>query len=657
MTENYITNHSVIDSDISFYIDPFTRQISSDDAQKYILMRGDHHSERFTFKMPRYIEGHDMAACNSVMIHFINAETAKKKDNGYITSVDSISDLEVCKDDDTMVTFSWLVDGNATIYAGVLKFGFTFKCLDGTKVLYSWGTDIYNNIKVLDSISADLSFEIDHIDAIAKWKENFMLYCLGYIASDVERKGEEVKRAIAEYVDAETRSLADDINVLESRMNTFTSLPNGSTTGDAELIDGRIDYTGKKWNNIGEHIRGISDKLIYKLDDNKRSIANTATLNIGEACEFEGVEIEYELTNTHGYINKNGTVSGEGDMYYNYTFIPVHEGENYLIRSALYKNIVPYVFVSADGETVIPYIEPKDASDPTVYDITTSFLVPCDGTLYVNYYRPGHIDIRIFKIEGVGLIREDKLPESIHNGNILYGKKWAVCGDSFTHGDFSNALDTDYYITEEGPYKGQYKVYGYLIGNRNNMRIQHLAVGGRTMATPADGSFTNAFSNNMYKDIDADVDYITLYFGINDSHHRPKSTGTDGEDKTGIIELGTIDDTDRSTFYGAWNVVIKYLIENYPNAHIGIIVSNGCETSEYPEAEIAIAKKWGLPYIDLNGDERTPMMNRSTNVNATSAAKEAKSKAFSVNYGVNGHPSAKAHEYESSFIENFLRSI
>ena len=266
MTENYITNHSVIDSDISFYIDPFTRQISSDDAQKYILMRGDHHSERFTFKMPRYIEGHDMAACNSVMIHFINAETGKKKDNPYITSVDSISDLEVCKDDDTTVTFSWLVDGNATIYAGVLKFGFTFKCLDGTKVLYSWGTDIYNNIKVLDSISADLSFEIDHIDAIAKWKENFMLYCLGYIAEDVARKGEEVKTAIAEYVDNETRDLANDINALESRMNTFTSLPNGSTTGDAELADGRVDFTGKEWSNIGEHVRetakGMSDKLV-----------------------------------------------------------------------------------------------------------------------------------------------------------------------------------------------------------------------------------------------------------------------------------------------------------------------------------------------------------------------------------------------------------
>lgn len=88
--------------------------------------------------------------------------------------------------------------------------------------------------------------------------------------------------------------------------------------------------------------------------------------------------------------------------------------------------------------------------------------------------------------------------------NILYGKKWAVCGDSFSNGDFSNALDTDY-IIQEGIYAGKNKVYGYLIGNRNNMNIQHLAEGGRTMATPPDGSFFNAFSNEMYKTIDKEI--------------------------------------------------------------------------------------------------------------------------------------------------------
>lgn len=54
--------------------------------------------------------------------------------------------------------------------------------------------------------------------------------------------------------------------------------------------------------------------------------------------------------------------------------------------------------------------------------------------------------------------------------NILYGKKWAVIGDSFSHGDFTG-LEGGFTI-ESGIYKGKNKVYGYLIGNRNNMVIQ-----------------------------------------------------------------------------------------------------------------------------------------------------------------------------------------
>ena len=45
---------------------------------------------------------------------------------------------------------------------------------------------------------------------------------------------------------------------------------------------------------------------------------------------------------------------------------------------------------------------------------------------------------------------------SQYANNVLYGKKWAVCGDSFSDGDFSNALDSDYIITD-GKYAGEKK--------------------------------------------------------------------------------------------------------------------------------------------------------------------------------------------------------
>ena len=247
-----------------------------------------------------------------------------------------------------------------------------------------------------------------------------------------------------------------------------------------------------------------------------------------------------------------------------------------------------------------------------------------------------------------------KIKES--SNNILYGKKWAVCGDSFSNGDF-NGLE-DGYTIEEGIYKGKNKVYGYLIGNRNNMKIQHMAAGGRTLATPADGTFTNAFTNidntspnSNYKQIDEDVDYITIYLGINDSHHAEYSTNTNG-----VIPIGTIDDNTNTTFYGAWNVLLRWIKTNRPYAKVGILVSNGCGKDIYRLAEIEIAKKWGIPYIDLNGDERTPLMLRSTNPNISDEAKRACNLWQRVSE-TNQHPNVKAHEYESTFIETFLRNL
>ena len=238
--------------------------------------------------------------------------------------------------------------------------------------------------------------------------------------------------------------------------------------------------------------------------------------------------------------------------------------------------------------------------------------------------------------------------------NVLYGKKWAVCGDSFSNGDFKGGSEP---LFTDGPFAGKRKTYGNLIAARNGMHLQHLAVGGMTMATPSDEEFTNTFSSGLYKTIDADAEYITLYFGINDSHHRPKSTGDDGEIKKGVIRLGEIEDTAIDTFYGAWNTVLDYLITHHPYAHIGILVSNGCETDDYRKAEIALATRWGIPYLDLNGDERTPVMGRSTNEAISKSVRDYRTRMFAVNPPTNTHPNALAHEYESRFIESWLRTL
>jgi len=246
--------------------------------------------------------------------------------------------------------------------------------------------------------------------------------------------------------------------------------------------------------------------------------------------------------------------------------------------------------------------------------------------------------------------------------NVLSGKKWVVCGDSFTNGLEQNAP------ISEGPYRGHRSVYPYLIANRNDMELVPFFEGGRTLAFPPEpGAFRNSLTAPdmpwNYRNIPEDADYITIYLGINDSHHAPHASSGDGEDITGKIPLGSLEDDTIHSFGGAWNVVLWWLIQNRPRAHIGIIVSNGVETQTYRDMTIAAAKKYGLAYLDLNGDSHTPAMIRTVNPDVADFVKEELKRRWAVDYtgaltgSSNTHPNDAAHLYESYIIEEFLRSI
>ena len=61
--------------------------------------------------------------------------------------------------------------------------------------------------------------------------------------------------------------IENDVNVLGSRMNEFTSLPDGSTSGDAELADIRVAANGNTYPNAGDAVRAQYSELKAALDD------------------------------------------------------------------------------------------------------------------------------------------------------------------------------------------------------------------------------------------------------------------------------------------------------------------------------------------------------------------------------------------------------
>lgn len=247
------------------------------------------------------------------------------------------------------------------------------------------------------------------------------------------------------------------------------------------------------------------------------------------------------------------------------------------------------------------------------------------------------------------------LPYSYGLGNTLFGKKYVSCGDSFTHGDTTGLTDShgntgvnsaEFYDSEWNVYK----TYAWHIARRNCMDFVNLGVNGGVMALlksyvdgqTADPDQNHPFSNLIYKNIPADTDYLTIWYGINDSY---------------ATYLGTIDDDTNETFYGAWNVVLPYLIEHHPYMKIGIIITN-FGAPQYRQAVREVATKWGIPYLDLMGDKQIPMMagGRESSVGVASDAVDLRNAAFKISAS-NIHPTEKAHEYESTFIEHFIRSL
>lgn len=161
--------HSVYDTDLHFKIDSLTRGITNLSKDKTVIVQHDHNSERFTFEIPRYVDGHDMSLCNAVQVHYLNIEAAKKDNKN--AGIYEVEDLQISPDSDDVVVLSWLISGNATKYVGSLNFVIRFCCVaeDGT-VEYAWNTAVFSGISVSTGIcNTDVVIE-DYSDVFFDWE-------------------------------------------------------------------------------------------------------------------------------------------------------------------------------------------------------------------------------------------------------------------------------------------------------------------------------------------------------------------------------------------------------------------------------------------------------------------------------------------------------
>ena len=155
--------NKITDKDPCFEVDSITRAIRNVSSTKTTLMQFDHNSERFSFTLPRYIEGHDMAEVTKAEVHYLNVDTP---------GVYPMNDIAVDESHPDKITCSWLISQNATMKPGSLTFLLRFVCLtaDGS-IEYAWHTGTFNGISVSAGMNniADVVEEVEK-DFLAQWK-------------------------------------------------------------------------------------------------------------------------------------------------------------------------------------------------------------------------------------------------------------------------------------------------------------------------------------------------------------------------------------------------------------------------------------------------------------------------------------------------------
>ena len=127
----------------------------------------------------------------------------------------------------------------------------------------------------------------------------------------------------------------DRIQVLESRMDTFASLEEGSTTGDAELMDARIGFQGLTYASAGDAIRAE--------DQNLFTLMNAQNLETIAFTEFNG----YYYIDSSAYLP---TVTANNN--YNAALVACNPGDVFTISLSCSTSLGSYAFYTAEDAKI-----------------------------------------------------------------------------------------------------------------------------------------------------------------------------------------------------------------------------------------------------------------------------------------------------------------
>jgi hypothetical protein len=351
------------DADALFLVDPITRQIKNVSSTKTTLMQYDHNSERFSFTIPRYIEGHDMMESTKAEVHYINVDTA---------DVYEMTDLAIDETDDDKVTCSWLISQNATSKVGALDFLLRFSCVaeDGT-IEYAWHTGIHKGITVSKGIYNTNIIVEQNADAL-------------------EQIEAEIKSEVKGYVDSPKKSFsfeADEILDGEDEKRFYRI----EVRDDGLYI---VDSAGKEFNFYQFDYGVMAQESSFALNSDQSAFADESGFSEWAGCDPEGrplkgIEVQdygdidtIDICLSDGYITSYGIVNESLIVDTNGEYEPggFSAGLYFTTPSAIpenYSQFIGNVYFKGDSTDEGAFVPEPDTRYTIVFDF--------DGNLTVGY--------------------------------------------------------------------------------------------------------------------------------------------------------------------------------------------------------------------------------------------------------------------------------
>jgi len=373
--------------------------------------------------------------------------------------------------------------------------------------------------------------------------------------------------------------------------------------GDHELIDGRVSINGHAHSAIGNHIRDVNKQIVEKFDN--LMIEGYEGGNLFTDVKAHGEKIEGHFFR---YPDSNMMESDQWSCY----VYSVHAGEKYRVKTYTVSagRAVAFMAMKWDAADIDPAIGcyPVEASSGEIVDI--EFTVPTGAVQMLVNENVSICEVCIEKLTSRKFVKVDSV------SSVLRGTSLVCCGDSITEA-----------INPDG---GYFSNYAEIVAERCGMTCHKDGIGGSTMAYVN----SKSFSYERYLNVPA-FDYLTIWFGWNDAAYS---------------QLGTINDTNNKTFYGAYKMVLEHFITNNPTKKIGLIVPYGSDAVDpFAQAVREISALYGVPCLDLKNHNKCSLLWGTAN-----AAQLARRSALTYD---GTHPNQDGYDYLATMYEQFLLSL